>query len=338
MFVILRQTSEAACSAFAMHRLRCFFFLFFRLRRCWKVIHFAEHFFDICKLAAAYFDGLQKLESHSIKQDVLRFCIHVAAASDRSGGKCIHRVRDTFAEVIRSTEDDLLNDVVSHLLAATKSNECVVFARCMIPFYLMSRAPSRTAELRAVFLSSEFRLPLDKPCSLGSLLFITLVAAAHRSPSDILSACAPAVQLLRHVAADDGSNTRSVVGDDGDDRASNTPRFALPNIQAAELLSAMHACIAALSYFVHIAHPHATAKWLDGLADKSGVDRVCGHLEQSGAVVSLVDAAGSYARISGGKRFREDSGGEYITEKTVWDQVSVLALHDAGAAAAELFG
>ena len=302
------------------------------------VTHFSENIFDICKIAATRFQVVERTDSGCLKRQVVQFCIHVAPACVRLGQGSLRQLQCLFPDAVESGGHQLLDYAVSVLLSAATAADSADLLRSMLPFYLMTRAPSRRAELQSACLPQPAALLSLQDCSpsrLGPAYFAALVSAAHSPPVELDHTCLPLVEILKTIARKigghdsvspdrSGSGSRSSPVYPG--APSTSPPFVFPLLQYARIQPVAAAVATALIQFTRITEPPAlgdgNAAWLAGLAERDRVECVCQCLERSGAVALLVDAVQANGGEVGGKRSRDESG-DGVLGVTVWQQLAL---------------
>ena len=243
-----------------------------------------------------------------------------------------------FADVVESGGHQLLDYAVTVLLSAAAAADSADLLRSMLPFYLMTRAPSRRPELHSACLPQPAALLSLQDCSpsrLGPAYFAALVSAAHSPPVELDHTCLPLVEILKTIARKigghdsvspdrSGSGSRSSPVYPG--APSTSPPFVFPLLQYARIQPVAAAVATALIQFTRITEPPAlgdgNAAWLAGLAERDRVECVCQCLERSGAVALLVDAVQANGGEVGGKRSRDESG-DGVLGVTVWQQLAL---------------
>ncbi len=275
-----------------------------------------------------------------MKLDVLRFCIHAAAACVRLGYPTLRRLQILFADVVGDIDSESMHALVSDLLSAASATAPTVLVNSMIPFYLMTRTQFRLSELHSAFLHQP-RAQLSardfEPARLGPAVFVSLVSAAHSFSLGLDFGrffFAEVANCMSHGAA--VSSGRS-----GTDEAIhldvplNSAAFVLFQVQPARIVSAVRAYLAALMLFNRILEPlsrGSTTAWLAGLAERTGVELVCQHLEMLGVIDSLINIVQAGSGSPGSKRLRdEDAGGSTAT--TVWERLVQVCSGFTGASA-----
>ena len=277
-----------------------------------------------------------------MKLDILRFCIHAAAACVRLGSPTLRRLQILFADTIVDINSDSMNDLVSDLLSAASATEPAVLVNSMIPFYLMTRTQFRLPELHSAFLHqprAELSARDFAPARLGPAVFVSLVSAAHSFSLGLdLSGFffAEVANCITHgvaVSSSRGSADEAIKLD----APLNSAAFAFSQLQPARIVSAVRALLAALMLFNRILQPlsrGSTTAWLAGLADRAGVQLVCQHLEMLGVIDSLINIVRASSDAPGSKRLRdEDTGGS--TASTVWERIVQVCSAFTGASATD---
>ncbi len=306
--------------------------------------HFPDDFFEICKIAATGFGVVDKVNSESMQRQVLLFCLHAAPVCVRLAHNSLRRLLCVFADTIQGANSHVLDCLASELLSATSAIDSRTWAKSLIPFYLMNRELTRGPELHSAFILRPLA-PISAqdyaPSKLGPSILVALVSAAYVLPPDVDSACDPIVDILNSIVAQaesKGSEHSTIMNASGSMHSaasSSSIACASAQLQPARILAAARAAAAALMHFNRmtniVAKQDANDSWLVGLAEKRGIERVCQHLERSGAVSSLISILQNSLADVGCKRSRVQSDSE--TDMTVWQQLVFRCNELSGACA-----
>jgi hypothetical protein len=245
-----------------------------------------------------------------------------------------------FSKLLEGVEVEILDVFVPELIEAVDVDDSASLFKSMLPFYVMTLSQSRRPLLVASFkLHPQALLSIlnCSPSEFCSSFFVALVSSAHVSPSNLDSFCSPLVEILNGVTSQMLYNIGSGGKGQHSVSISHSVDFTASHYKPASFLSSTRAAAAALIHFRLITGPHlAEDEWLSGLAEKTGVERVCHYFEGSGAVLSLAKATHDVLLDAGLKRPRDQSDGGPSVQ-TVWEQLDVVyrALTSASASDTE---